>query len=145
MNRRTTAKRCVTRIAVPYYGQLVRPCVGVEKIYFVVEVHPNLPEPRHVAMRVWNPDEVPELPVWLRKKGVSGVICSDTTLRCRYDFSGEGIWVAGGQKGDVTEIIRRWAATPDRESLYLTRPGPEKAEDGGRKLFQVARPALAGI
>ncbi|HEX8960883.1 MAG TPA: hypothetical protein VF775_04855 [Geobacteraceae bacterium] len=145
MNRRSIGKRCVTRIAVPYYGQLVRPCVGVEKIFFVAEVHPNLPEPRHVALRVWNPEEVPELPVWLRKKGVSGVICSDTTLRCRYDFVGEGIWVAGGQKGEVAEIIRRWAAGPSRETLFLTGPVPGSADDGGRKHLQVARPALAGI
>lgn len=145
MNRRSIGKKGTTRIAVPYYGQLVRPGVGVEKIFFVVDVKPYLPEPRHIALRVWNPDEIPTLPVWLRKKGISGIICSDVTLRCKYDFGAEGIWVVGGQKGEVAEIIRRWVADPSQDPLYLAAPRRVSADNGGGSFCQVARPATIGI
>lgn len=41
MSARANEKKSLARIAVPYYGQLVRPGVGIEKIYFVAEIKPG--------------------------------------------------------------------------------------------------------
>ena len=128
--RLANEKKSLARIAVPYYGQLVRPGVGIEKIYFVAEIKPDSREVRHVTLRVWNPHEVPELASWLKKKRVSGVICSDTTLKCHYDFAAEGIWVMGGQKGEVAEIIRRWVDGRNRDAVMLAGPAHGRADDG---------------
>ena len=130
MSARANEKKSLSRIAVPYYGQLVRPGVGIEKIYFVAEFKPDSREVRHITLRVWNPHEVPEFAGWLKKKRVSGVICSDTTLKCHYDFAAEGIWVMGGQKGEVAEIIRRWVTGRNRDAVMLAGPAHGRADDG---------------
>lgn len=145
MDRQSLVKKSRTRIAVPYYGQLVRPGVGVEKIYFVVDVGPHAGESPQVALRVWNPGEVPDLSVWLRKRGVHGVICSDTALKCHYDFDAEGIWVMGGERGEVGDIVKRWTAGKSRNSVLLTQFPRGGADLGASPLFQVARPEEVAV
>jgi predicted Fe-Mo cluster-binding NifX family protein len=145
MSARANEKKSPARIAVPYYGQLVRAGVGIEKIYFVAEIKPDSREVRHITLRVWNPHEVPELAGWLRKKRVSGVICSDTTLKCHYDFAAEGIWVMGGQKGEVAEIIRRWVAGSNRDAVMLAGPSYGRADGLGSSVRFAARSMTVSI
>jgi len=134
-----------TRIAVPYYGQLVRPGVGIEKIYFIAEIKPSSRELRHITLRVWNPHEESDLAEWLMKKRVSGVMCSDTTLKSHFDFAAVGIWVMGGQKGEVAEIIRRWVAGRNVDVMVLAGSMSGHAERPGDFIRSVARPMAAGI
>lgn len=134
-------KKSPTRIAVPYYGHLVRPGAGIEKIYFVAEFKPRSLELRHITLRVWNPHEFPELPGWLKKRGISGLICSDVTLGCHFDFTGEGIWVMGGEVGEVHEIIRRWSTDGERGILLLAGFPPEMQSAREIPVGRVAGPS----
>ncbi|BCA78336.1 hypothetical protein [Desulfuromonas sp. AOP6] len=65
------------RIAIPYYGAILRPGVGIEKLYFIADVDKKNSSLKRVFLEVWNSKISPELPGWLRDKGVSGLVCRD--------------------------------------------------------------------
>ena len=97
------------RIAVPYYGALVRPDVGLERIFFIAEAGRLSGEWNELGLRIWNPKETPRLAHWLRRMGVGGVICSDRQFRYEEALTEEGIWVCWEQEGDPGDVIARWA------------------------------------
>jgi hypothetical protein len=145
MSAHAHEKKSPLRIAVPYYGQLVRPGAVIEKIYFIAEMKPVSWKLRHVSLRVWDPQEVPDLASWLKKKRVCGVICSDTTLKTHYDFAAEGIWVMGGQRGEVADIIRRWVAGLNLDAVMLAGPSYGCVGGVGEVAWFAARTVPAGI
>jgi hypothetical protein len=110
-------RRTAERIAIPYYGQLFRPCQGLEKLYFILELTEasGRTSPR---LAVWNADEVGDLPQWLRTIGVTGIICSDEKPHYLLDFRSCGIWVQWAEPGDVTEIVDRWEHEGARRGIF---------------------------
>lgn len=75
--RRLLDKEECNRIAFPYYGTLVRPGAGIEKLYFIADVDRKTFSLKRVFLDAWNAKIAPELPAWLQDKGVSGLVCRD--------------------------------------------------------------------
>ena len=78
-------------------------------------------------------------------KRVCGVICSDTSLKSHYDFAAEGIWVMGGQKGEVAEIIRRWVAGRNFDIMMLAGSTYGRAEGADDFIRPAGRQMTVGI
>jgi len=81
------------RIAFPYYGDMVRPGAGIEKLYFIADVDLRTFALKKVCLDVWNSRSVPELPGWLKNKGVDGLVCRDECKSYIKSFERAGIWV----------------------------------------------------
>ncbi len=96
------------RIAVPYYGNLVRPGYGLERIYFLADVNLATGHPTSVCMQVWNLRECHELSRWLRLHGIAGVLCSDENPCLADDFQAAGISIWQQERGELPEMIARW-------------------------------------
>lgn len=106
----TTKERKQTiRVAVPYYGALIRPNVGLEKVYFVADVDLKSSSLKSLSVKVWNPKVKRGLPEWIKKGGISGIICTDSTPCLDEYIDDKDIWVHWGQVGDVRELIEQWA------------------------------------
>ena len=105
----TQQSKKTIRVAVPYYGPLVRPNVGLEKIYFVAEVDLQSNSMKNLTVRVWNPKVRKELPEWIKKSGISGIICTDLSPSYQNYFSCRDIWVSWGFQGDVKDLVEQWA------------------------------------
>jgi predicted Fe-Mo cluster-binding NifX family protein len=97
------------QIAVPYYGILSFPPLGLARIYFVVKVDPATRTAVNIELKVWNPRQVPNLSIWLRELGIAGVICSDCGSQYQIALNNENIWVLWRQQGEVEEVVERWA------------------------------------
>lgn len=110
-------RRKAERIAIPYYGHLFRPCQGLEKLYFIMELSEEGGR-TSPQLAVWNVDEGGDLPRWLRQMGVTGIICSDEKPHYLLDFRSSGIWVRWAEPGDVTEIVDRWEHEGARRGIF---------------------------
>lgn len=100
--------KCRTRVAIPYYGTLVRTMTGLERLYFLVDVGES-GIPSSVALKVWNPRGGTSLPRWLKDQGIEGIICADEQPRYESLLQEAGIWVRWRQRGELDEVIHRWA------------------------------------
>jgi len=98
------------KVAIPYYGCLVRPMDGFESLYFLADLDWTPDCCNRVELEVWNHKVDPELGVWLKGKGVEGVVCSDETCECGRYLSRLGIWVKAGMTGDVYEVLEKCCA-----------------------------------
>lgn len=105
-NRKVT---CPTRVAVPYYGTLLRPGVGLEHLYFLVDVDQDSGRFTHPQLGVWNPKECRQIGKWLRQSGASGLICSDYHPAYEDQLHKDGLWVRWQQQGDLPDVIGRWS------------------------------------
>ena len=97
------------QIAVPYYGTLSFQPLGLARIYFVAKVDPATRTAVSIELKVWNPRQMPNLSVWLRELGITGVICSDSGSQYQSALNSENIWVLWRQQGEVEEVVGRWA------------------------------------
>jgi hypothetical protein len=72
------------KIAIPYYGDLVRPATGFERIFFIVDHDEKKPfQPQAISLGIWDANQTQLLPSWLVELGVNQVVCSsnpDSTL-----------------------------------------------------------------
>lgn len=72
------------KIAIPYYGDLVRPATGFERIFFIVDHDEKKPfQPQSVSLGIWDANQTQLLPSWLLELGVNQIVCSsspDATL-----------------------------------------------------------------
>ncbi len=99
----------LVKIAVPYYGTLSLPPLGLARIYFVAKVDPATRTAVNIELKVWNPKQKPNLSIWLRELGIAGVICSDSGSQYQIALNSENIWVLWRQQGEVEEVVERWA------------------------------------
>ena len=109
------ANNCI-RVAVPYYGSLSLPPLGLSRLFFVASVDPASRKVSRLEIQVWDPKKEPNIAVWMRTQGFSGVICSDTGSHCQVALKAENIWLLGKQEGEAVELVERWAATALDES-----------------------------
>lgn len=96
-------------VAVPYYGSLTLPPLGLSRLFFVAAVDTASGKVARIEIQVWDPKKEPNLSVWMRKLGFSGVICSDSGSHYQIALNAENIWVLGRQEGEVAELVERWA------------------------------------
>ena len=99
-----------TRIAVPYYGTLIRPGRGFERLYFVADVGVGNEPPRNYSVKVWNRKEFPDLASWATSQGVRGILCSDRYPEFENKLRASGVWACWEQEGDLSEMLSRWAS-----------------------------------
>ena len=64
-----------SKIAIPYYGKLSRPSLGLERVYFILDKAVGGRTPEQVSIGVWDSREDATLPQWLEQNGVRGVFC----------------------------------------------------------------------
>lgn len=64
-----------SKIAIPYYGKLSRPSLGLERVYFILEKGEAGSNPEQVSIGVWDSREDATLPQWLEQNGVRDLIC----------------------------------------------------------------------
>ena len=81
------------RIAFPYYGNMMRPGAGIEKLYFIADVDIRTFALKKVCLDIWNSKSAPELTGWLKEKGVDGLVCRDECRSYFRSFEAAGIWV----------------------------------------------------
>ncbi|MBI2353825.1 MAG: hypothetical protein HYV06_02150 [Deltaproteobacteria bacterium] len=96
-------------VAVPYYGSLTLPPLGLSRLFFVAAVDTASRKVARIEIQVWDPKKEPNLSVWMRELGFSGVICSDSGSHYQIALNAENIWVLGKQEGEVAELVERWA------------------------------------
>lgn len=96
-------------VAVPYYGSLTLPPLGLSRLFFAAAVDTATRKVARIEIQVWDPKKEPNLSVWMRKLGFSGVICSDSGSHYKIALNAENIWVLGKQEGEVAELVERWA------------------------------------
>ncbi len=97
-------------IAVPYYGTLTLPPLGLSRVFFIASVDTASRKVTNIELQVWDPKNEPNLSVWMRELGVSGVMCSDSGSPYQVALNAENIWVLWKQEGEATELVERWAA-----------------------------------
>ena len=97
-------------VAVPYYGTLTLPPLGLSRVFFIATVDVATRKVTNNELQVWDPKNEPNLSVWMRELGVSGVVCSDNGSSYQAAFNFENIWVLWKQEGEATELVERWAA-----------------------------------
>lgn len=95
-------------IAVPYYGSLTLPPLGLSRLFFAAAVDTISRKILSIEIQVWDPKKEPNLSVWMRNSGFSGVICSDSGSHYQHALNAENIWVIWGQDGEVTDLVERW-------------------------------------
>ncbi|PLX84362.1 MAG: hypothetical protein C0617_08270 [Desulfuromonas sp.] len=93
------------RVAVPYYGAMIRPGAGLERVYFLVDVDPAAGSFRNLGMHIWDSRAHPEFPTWLSRKGVQGLICGDDRPAYEGVLKKAGIWVRWGKAGDLEDLV----------------------------------------
>jgi hypothetical protein len=91
------------RMAVPYYGRLLRTGHRLERVYFRVEVDSPEAEECSWSLQVWDPLKA-GLCGWLEKQGVSGLVCRDSYPQLEPELVERGIKMHWGQD-DVFEMI----------------------------------------
>lgn len=97
-------------IAVPYYGSLSMPPLGLSRVFFFAAVDSATGKLRRVGIEVWDPNQEPNLSVWMREQGVCGVICSDSGSHFTVALQAQNIWLIGNKDGEAAELAERWAA-----------------------------------
>jgi len=97
-------------VAVPYYGSLSLPPLGLSRLFFVAAVDTASRKVGKIEIQVWDPKKEPNLSVWMRTQGFSGVICSDSDPHYQVALNAENIWLLGNQKGEAAELVEGWAA-----------------------------------
>jgi hypothetical protein len=97
------------RVAVPYYGTLMRPGVGLEHLYFLVDVDRESGTFQKPKLEVWNPRECRQVARWLQQSGATGLLCSDYHPAFEEMLHKDGLWVRWQQQGDLPEVIGRWS------------------------------------
>lgn len=115
-------------VAVPYYGNLLMPPLGLTRVFFVATVDLGSKKVTRMELQVWDPKKEPTLSVWMRSQGFSGVICSDSGSHYRGALQTEGIWLIPDQEGEAAELVERWLAAALQET---EKPG---AKDQGLRL-----------
>ncbi|HEY4744169.1 MAG TPA: hypothetical protein VIH45_05880 [Desulfuromonadaceae bacterium] len=96
-------------VAVPYYGTLTLPPLGLSRLFFVATVDIAARKAISIELQVWDPKKEANLSVWLRGLGVSGVMCSDSRSPYEIALNAENIWVLWNQEGEANELVERWA------------------------------------
>jgi hypothetical protein len=97
-------------VAVPYYGSLSLPPLGLSRLFFVAAVDTASRKVGRVEIQVWDPKKEPNLSVWMRTQGFSGVICSDSGSHYKVALNAQNIWLLGNHEGEAAELVERWAA-----------------------------------
>ena len=122
MSAQQTNKKQVL-VAVPYYGSLSLPPLGLSRLFFIAPVDTASRRVGPMKIQVWDPKEEPNLSVWMRKQELSGVICNDSGSHYRVALNAENIWLLGKQEGEAAELLERWAAGAlDESGSTLSRP-----------------------
>lgn len=67
----------MTTLAVPYYGKLYHDTTGYERVFFIVDYDPDLERAADIRLRVWDPNQTPDLYDWLKENGVLSIVCRD--------------------------------------------------------------------
>jgi predicted Fe-Mo cluster-binding NifX family protein len=109
----------ITRVAIPYYGPILLPCAGIEKVYYVADVDKEQKKVLNIELMVWDHKDEAILGDWLKEQRVEGIISSDVRCVPQVGLEGDGIWIYWGQTGDITEIINRFAKGEITEPLTL--------------------------
>ncbi|MDD2852489.1 MAG: hypothetical protein PHY09_11430 [Desulfuromonadaceae bacterium] len=110
MNTPETNNTNTVHVAVPYYGSLTLPPLGLSRLFFVAGVDTESNKVGRIDIQVWDPRKEPNLSAWMRKQGFSGVICSDSGSHYQVALNAENIWLVGNQEGEVAELVERWAS-----------------------------------
>ncbi len=82
-----------TRIAVPYYGSLVRPGKGLEQIYFHCDLDRSSGSVENVSIRVWDSKKGNDLFQWFVDQGIQGLYCETPPAAFASHLARKGIWV----------------------------------------------------
>ena len=93
------------KIAVPYYGTLVRPKAGYESLYLVADVAAGGSATLQFKVCIWDKNSRPKIVEWLQEIGVNGIICSDEKVEVEELLAGEGIWLEKGKFGDAADLV----------------------------------------
>lgn len=80
-------------IAIPYYGSLVRPGRGLERVYLRGDYNPLSRQVENLSVSVWDPKSEGLLHKWLASQGVTGVFCRERNARYEALLVEEGISV----------------------------------------------------
>ncbi|MFO7983329.1 MAG: hypothetical protein R6V08_07765 [Desulfuromonadales bacterium] len=108
-------------IAIPYYGFLMRPGKGFERIYFLADPEEGASRKDKTRMDVWNPNSCTEFDNWLVERGVGQVVCIDCPPSVRRQLESSGIDVHCHLDG---ENLKGWTTVwqslgLDAESLFF--------------------------
>lgn len=96
-------------VAVPVWGSRILPRFGAARDFRFAEVERARGTIRWLGTRGWDPERDAGVASWLRMLGVGGVICCGIHQRFLFALEAENLWVCWGQRGEVEEVLQRWA------------------------------------
>lgn len=105
------------RLAVPYYGRLITPKLGLSPVFFVADIDPDASRINFIDVMVWDFRQQPSLAGWLKKQGVNGLLCSDPQPHNLEELMQEGLWVRANEAGEAMEMLERWASLAGEPSI----------------------------
>jgi predicted Fe-Mo cluster-binding NifX family protein len=70
---------------------------------------------KHVVLKVWNPKIRRELSDWIKKSGISGIICTEVCANFEDYLSRRDIWVKHAGSGDVQDLVEHWALSQEQQ------------------------------
>jgi len=110
MLQNTTAKKTELKIAVPYYGALVRPKAGFERLFLVGSIAGSGSRVEKLEVCLWDDHKKPNIADWFQEIGITGVICSDGSTGLEKTFADEGIWLKTGVVGEACDLMTEFAS-----------------------------------
>lgn len=128
--------KCLHRLAVPYYGRLITPRIGLSPIYFVADVDSHGAKVHCFEVLVWDLRQEPRLAAWLRKQGVNGVLCSDPHPPLQEELAQEGVWVRANEAGEAMDMLERWACRASDLAFLNECTQPWEDRVPGCSIFQ---------
>ena len=100
------------RMAIPYYGKLLRPGLGLERVYFQIELDSTAEQACPWSLQVWDPLKT-GLCRWLQKQGISKLVCRDSYSQLESELVACGIQTHWGQDDSFEMMVARCQLSVD--------------------------------
>lgn len=94
--------------AIPYYGNLMHPTTGFERVFFIVEQDSNNEKNQQISIGIWDSKQSKSLPGWLGMLGVEQLVCSETPdEKLQQTLQNEGVQIADNDTDATQRILKQ--------------------------------------
>ncbi|PLX96588.1 MAG: hypothetical protein C0622_14485 [Desulfuromonas sp.] len=101
-------EKTTTNIAVPYYGNVIRPGQGFENIYIFASICPETGKIERTWLESWTGRSASDLAIWLAYKNVTGVFSDGYSLALEKALFGVDIWSHWEVSGEIHELVEKY-------------------------------------
>lgn len=84
------------------------PRFGAARTFVIVDLDHSGTLPSAYTRLTWDPASAVELPAWLKRQHVVGILCGGIHPRFQIAIEAENLWVAWGFRGEISEVLKLW-------------------------------------